>query len=162
MILAEILLKEEEEKKNILSLALPFLKKWEGYEKTIYKDIGGIETVGYGFTDPQILKKYANGISEKQAEVELANILLNNLHQIKKILSETKLNHHQLAALLSFTYNIGINAFQRSTLCKVIRANPNDKQGVTEQFLRWKYVNKQEVRGLLNRRKAEVDLYFGT
>jgi lysozyme len=91
----------------------------------------------------------------KTAEV----LLLNDLAKRSKVLQGLNLNQNQFDALLSFIYNVGIGAFNRSQLKKLIVANPND-EAIREQFMRWKKAGGKESQGLINRRKDEANLYF--
>ena len=45
-------------------------------------------------------------------------------------------NQVQYEACVSFTYNVGTNAFHTSTLLKKIQANPNDPT-IRDEFMRW-------------------------
>jgi lysozyme len=46
-----------------------------------------------------------------------------------------------------------------SHLRKKVNINPEDPT-IRAEFLRWKFSNGVVVKGLINRRKAEADLYF--
>lgn len=68
-------------------------------------------------------------------------------------------NENQVGALISFSYNVGIGAFEESTLLKKIKANAN-REEIEKQFMRWVYAGGKILRGLERRRKAEVKLFF--
>ena len=68
-------------------------------------------------------------------------------------------NENQIGALVCFAYNVGLRAFKGSTLLKRIKANAS-KQEIEKQFMRWIFGGGKVLRGLENRRKAEVQLYF--
>jgi lysozyme len=68
------------------------------------------------------------------------------------------LNNNELNALISFVYNVGINAFKASSLLRLLNSG-TDKKIVAEQFDRWIYDDGVKVKGLINRRKAEKDLF---
>jgi lysozyme len=70
-----------------------------------------------------------------------------------------KLNQNQFDAVSSLVYNIGIGAFENSTLLKKIRYNPNDPD-IRTQFGRWIYNDGKILDDLVKRRKEEADLYF--
>ena len=56
------------------------------------------------------------------------------------------------AALISFVYNVGSGAFERSTLRRKLNAgDPN----ACDELLRWVYAGGKKLRGLERRRKAE-------
>ena len=67
------------------------------------------------------------------------------------------LTDNQFDALVSFTYNLGADALQRSTLrCKVNRAQHQD---VPIEFMRWIWAGGKKLPGLIKRRLAEASLY---
>jgi lysozyme len=63
----------------------------------------------------------------------------------------------QVDALVSFTYNLGGGALQRSTLRRKI--NRKEHAEVPEQFMRWVWADGRKLKGLIRRREAEVMLY---
>ena len=63
----------------------------------------------------------------------------------------------QFDALVSFTYNLGCGALQRSTLRRKI--NREEHAEVPEQFMRWVWAGGRKLKGLVRRRAAESDLY---
>ena len=65
---------------------------------------------------------------------------------------------NQWAALISFTYNIGITRFRCSTLLK--KLNAKDRKGAVAEFMRWVHVGKKRLPGLVKRREAERDLFL--
>ena len=48
---------------------LALLKKYEGFKDTVYLDGKGIPTIGYGFTDPALVKR--GTISQADADARL-------------------------------------------------------------------------------------------
>ncbi len=69
------------------------------------------------------------------------------------------LTTNQWSALVSFVYNIGVSAFQRSTLLKKVNANPSDPT-IRDEFMKWNKANGAVLPGLTNRRRDEANLYF--
>jgi len=63
----------------------------------------------------------------------------------------------QFDALVSFTFNLGAGALQRSTLRRVV--NRGRHEDVPEQLMRWVKVQGRAMRGLVRRRRAEAGLY---
>jgi GH24 family phage-related lysozyme (muramidase)/uncharacterized Zn-binding protein involved in type VI secretion len=139
-----------------------FLKEKEGFRSQVYEDIAGHCTVGYGsllhkgacveadFT------KYASGITEEQAtelfEKELASFE-NTLNKNVKV----DLNQNQFDALVSFAFNVGGGNFRSSTLLKKLNAGEYGK--VKGQLNRWVNAGGKKSNGLVNRRKAEGELF---
>lgn len=134
------------------------VKKFEGLKLTPYKDSVGIATVGYGhvgLTPPPC--DGCTVISEFQAE----NMLDNDLeHVLSLIQSHIKVNvtDNQLAALLSFGFNLGPNALINSTLLKEL--NSGNMEVAADEFLKWTHAKGQVLPGLVIRRSAERKLFL--
>ena len=137
------------------------IKQYEGYSDRPYLCPAGIPTIGFGntyypngskvkLTDKQITREYANEMLQFVAD-NFANEVSKS---IKSIISQNQLN-----ALTSFAYNLGMTNFRNSTLLKKVNANPNDPT-IKEEFLKWNKSNGKILQGLINRRRAESNLYF--
>jgi len=72
------------------------------------------------------------------------------------------LTQNQFDALVSFVYNLGVEAFRTSTLLR--KLNNADYRGAAAEFKRWKNatVNGKltELAGLVRRRKSEEQLFL--
>lgn len=77
---------------------------------------------------------------------------------VKRVVN-VPLTDNQLAALSSFSYNIGQDAFTKSTLLKLLNAGYN-KPAVSSEFDKWIYAGGQVSTGLKNRRAAEKQLFL--
>jgi lysozyme len=139
---------------------LSLIKKHEGCKLTAYKCAAGVWTISYGNT------KYADGkavkegerITIKQAE-ELFAKVVNEFSYSVYFLCGEYVNQNQFDALTSFAYNVGIGAFKKSTLLKLVRANANNPL-IRNEFAKWNKAGGKVLKGLTNRRKEEADLYF--
>jgi lysozyme len=145
-----------------LSKALNFIKKAEGglYLKA-YQDSGGVWTIGYGSTydfDKQRKVQQNDIITAEQAQKWLEITTSKDAAEIKNLV-KVPLNNNELNALISFVYNVGINAFRASSLLRLLNSG-TDKKIVAEQFDRWIYDDGVKVKGLINRRKAEKNLFL--
>lgn len=69
------------------------------------------------------------------------------------------LHQHEYDAAVLLAYNIGGDAFCKSTVVK--RWNAGDYAGGCEAFLMWNKAGGRVVRGLVNRREAERRLCLG-
>ena len=67
--------------------------------------------------------------------------------------------NNQLLAMASFTYNLGEDAFAKSTLLKLLNEGQN-KDIVAKQFDRWVYAGGKVNNGLVKRRNAEKQLFL--
>jgi len=149
-------------KAGSLSSALSFIKKAEGglYLKA-YLDSGGVPTIGWGSTydfDKQRKVQMGDIITEAQAQKWLDMETSQNAMDIKALV-KVPLNNNQLNALISFVYNVGINGFKASSMLRLLNSGA-DKNTVAAQFDRWVFDNGVKVKGLINRRKAEKDLFL--
>jgi lysozyme len=67
------------------------------------------------------------------------------------------LTDNQFAALVSFTFNLGEGALQKSTLLKLL--NAGDYNSVPSELQKWVKAGGQTLAGLVKRRMAEADLW---
>lgn len=133
--------------------ALDLIKKFEGCSLRAYKDSGGVWTIGYGSTDRVTPDET---ITPTEAERRLEDRLEAIEKEIDPMI-KFPLSQRQMGACLSLTYNIGVKAFSRSTVLRMINMAKLDEVG--KSFLLWTYVKGQFCEGLLNRRRAEKDLF---
>jgi len=136
------------------------IKRFEGCRLKAYKCPAGVWTIGYGTI------RYPDGKPVKEGE-EISLYRAESLltYDVNKFALQIKVNvnQNQFDALVSFCYNLGIGAFNSSTLKKKVIANPGDLS-IREEFMKWNKARVKgvltELKGLTNRRKAEADLYF--
>jgi lysozyme len=139
------------------SNCIDLIKKFEGLFLKSYLCPAGVPTIGYGSTMWNDSKKVKIGevITLEGAE----KLLMWELEKKSVCLQKLNLNQNQFDSLLSFIYNVGVGAFTKSTLLKIIKVNPNDAK-VREQFMRWVNKGSSFEKGLTRRRTAEANLYF--
>lgn len=145
---------------NILTSikGIELIKSFEGFEKNIYKDIVGYETIGYGHLIKKNEKnKFLNGINKKQGHKLLIDDIKKFEMYVKKYVNVT-LNINQFSALVSFCYNLGPGALKCSTLLKKI--NRGEFKSAANEFERWIYAGGVKINGLLRRRRAEKKLFM--
>jgi lysozyme len=140
--------------------ALRIIKQFEGLRLTAYQCSAGVWTIGYGSTF------YPDGAKVRQGEkitVEKADYMLKytvSLFAVKvSELIKSKVNQNQFDALVSFAYNVGAGALQKSTLLRKVNENPNDPS-IEIEFLKWDKAKGKRLPGLTKRRQQEADLYF--
>jgi len=141
--------------------ALNLIKKFEGLELTSYPDTGGIWTIGFGATinkDTGQAIKPGDKIDLATAERWLKMDVAERENKIKGLI-KVPVTANMMAALTSLVYNIGISAFSKSTLLRLLNSG-SDKKLVADQFLRWNKAQGKEVKGLTNRRKLERELFL--
>ncbi|WP_418513713.1 lysozyme [Corallibacter sp.] len=150
---------------EVSNKGLNLIKKNEGFRNHVYKDVAGIPTIGYGNTyyineDGSITKVTMNDspITLKEGEELLKHIVKGYEDGVNRMVT-SKINQNQFDALVSFVYNVGISAFENSTLLKRINNNPLDED-IKYQFSRWNKSKGKVLKGLTKRRNEETYLYF--
>lgn len=132
---------------------LDLIKHFESLQLKAYKCSANVWTIGYGHTKNV---KEGDRISQDQANC----FLMQDLYSVERAivrLVKVKINQNQFDALCSLIFNIGISAFNKSTL--LAKLNNGDYVGAAEQFRRWNKVNNVVMAGLVRRRQAEEDLF---
>lgn len=140
-----------------ISLAgLAHLKQFEGLRLQPYKDVAGLWTIGYG----HLLKagEWWDSITEEFATRLLAQDV-GTAEDAVNALVKVPLSQPQFDALVSFVYNVGVGAFRRSTLLRLL--NAGDYAGAAAQLPLWRKAGGKIVQGLVNRRAQEVAMFNG-
>jgi len=151
------------------SRGLAYIKALEGLSLKPYDDQTGKAitswvagaTIGYGhLITKSDWTKYQNGLSEKQAETLLKSDLAPFIKAVKTAINVDILPH-QFDALVMLAFNIGRAAFANSSVVKLI----NDPRAATghmnleSAWMAWTKSQGKVMQGLVNRRKAEWNLY---
>lgn len=137
------------------------IAKFEGLRLKAYLDTGLVPTIGYGSTKNPftgVPVKMGDQISKATALEWLKKEIEQRQVAIRKLV-KVPITSNQLASITSLAYNIGLGAFQRSSLLRLLNSKAPIKD-VADQFLRWNKVNGQVVRGLTKRRELERDLFL--
>ena len=154
--------KEERWTPAWLKLALKIIKKFEGCRLEAYQCPAGVWTIGYGttqFLDSPV--KRGDTISARWAEDLLRGDVKRFGAGVMKLLpGSTDWPPHQIAALTSFAYNVGLGALEDSTLRKRLLADTDPRQTIVkEELLKWVHAGNDVLIGLLKRREAEIELF---
>jgi lysozyme len=138
---------------------LNLVKSFEGLRLKAYLDIVGVPTIGYGCTHGVTKEDVARGRSI--TEQEAVDMLMTELAKFEAGVEgcvTIPINDNQFSALVSFSYNVGTSALQKSTLLRLL--NAGDVPGAAGQFARWNKAGGKEVAGLTRRRLAEQTLFL--
>jgi lysozyme len=139
-----------------------FIGHFEGFRGQLYNDAVGHCTIGYGHlvhhgncngSEPAEFKK---GLSQAEAVTLLerdAQIAADAVHRSVRV----HLNQAQFDALVSFTFNLGVCAFEGSTLLKDL--NAGNYAAVPGQLRQWTHAGGKVLPGLVTRRNAEAELF---
>jgi lysozyme len=148
----------------VFPFCMPIIKQFEGFRTAPYLDSVGVATIGYGtilYSDGAKVTMKDPACTDAEATSWLSHEMSLKSKQIAPLLKKPA-TLHQAAAMLSLTYNIGLGAFQGSTVLR--KFNAGDIPGAADAFLMWDKgtVNGQKVviPGLHNRRVQERTLFL--
>jgi lysozyme len=147
---------------------LAFLAENEGEIDHVYRDAGGLKTLGIGhlLTKTELSTgkicinglqvDYSNGITHQQS-LDLLDQDVSPAETCVNHFVTTTLNQDQFDALVSFTFNCGVGAFQSSTLLK--KVNASLFTDVPAQLMLWTKAGGKTCDGLITRRSNECKLW---
>ena len=137
------------------------IQYFEGFVARAYPDANGF-SIGFGtnLNTPELLAKY------KQPDVtitrdEAALLMMGKIGQIEDAFTKVitvPLTQNQYDALASFTYNMGIGAFEGSTMLKLL--NQKNYQAAADEFPKWSFLQGKQSPGLLSRRNQERTIFL--
>ena len=140
--------------KKIGKAGLDLIKSFEGLKLASYICPAGILTIGYGSTGHHVTP--GKVITEAQAE-QLLKDDLDRFEAAVTRLVTVPLTQNQYDALVSFAFNVGISALERSTLLKRVNAKLFDQ--ARAEFGKWNRGGGRVLAGLTRRRAAEAALF---
>ena len=138
------------------------IKEFEGLRLEAYKCPAGIATIGYGTThyiDSPV--RMGDKITEQQADELLSNDIeaLFGPGVFHLIPSARTWRAEQVAAIISFAYNVGLSALEDSTLRKRLNAGEPLCKTVQEELPKWVHAGEAVLPGLERRRAAEIEMF---
>lgn len=140
---------------QINELGLDIIRESESLELEAYVCPAGVLTIGYGHTGPDVY--HGQFITEAQANELLAQDVAFAEHGVLN-LAPPDLTSNQFSALVSFVFNVGVGAFENSTMLRKLSAG--DDQGAANEFPRWNKSRGRVLNGLVRRRAAEQELFL--
>jgi len=142
--------------RHITQEGLDLIKHFEGFSTTVYTCPAGYATIGYGhlITKNESFKT----IKENEAQELLRSDAETAERAVLRYI-DVPLTGGQFDALVSFTFNLGSGALQRSTLRRRVNSQAHDE--VPDQFNRWVWAGGRKLNGLIVRRRMEAVLYAG-
>ena len=143
--------------RHITEKGLGIIKKFEGFSPTVYICPAGYPTIGYGHVvKPHEREQFANDITPEQAEILLRQDVQTAERAVLRLIT-VPLTDGQFDALVSFTFNLGAGALQRSTLRRNV--NRGDYAAVPAEFRKWVWAGGRKLEGLVRRREVELIHY---
>jgi len=145
---------------SVNQATIDLIKRFEGCKLTAYQDIVGVYTIGFGTTAAAglgITPVKGMTITQDRAE-DLLRMGVDKFAATVDALITAKVNANQFGACVSLAYNIGPNAFAKSTVLRELNANNMDK--AAHAFQMWNKAGGVVSKGLVRRREAERQLFL--
>ena len=142
--------------------AIILIKHHEGVRNKPYKCPAGLWTVGVGHLigDGKSLPAEWNKTFTQE---EIDGILKRDLSRfelgVSKMLPNVQLKQCEFDALVSFSFNLGLGTFQRSTIRQALLRG--DKTTAMESLVKYCKAGGKILKGLQNRRLDERRLFEG-
>lgn len=132
---------------------IELIKRFEGFADVAYLCSAGVLTLGWGHTKGV---KRGDTCTEEQATEWLRQDLVSAERSVSRLITRPLLQN-QFDALVSFTFNLGGGALQRSTLRQ--KVNRMEDEAAAGEFLKWNRAGGKVLRGLVLRRQAEAEMF---
>ena len=156
---------------SVSKRGLDLIKGFEGFKDDAYKCSAGKWTVGYGTTSYPCGTPVSRGdsCSLDQANTWLLDYIQKDHQEILKfcIKHRIKLQYQEMDALLSFSYNLGVDRVvnEKSSMSRALMSR--NRESIAEAFLLynkctvgvWPNRRKIVMKGLDRRRRAEYKLF---
>lgn len=135
---------------NISTVGLDLIKRFEGLRLKAYKAVSTEKyyTIGYGHYGSDV--KEGMVITQQQADEYLKKDVASAVSAVNN--TNLILNQFQFDALVSFTFNCG-----KANLTRLIKNRTLDK--ISDALLLYNKSGGKVLQGLVNRRKAEKELF---
>ena len=151
---------------KISDKGLRLIQEFESFEATPYLDSARVWTIGYGSTyypNGKKVTKFDKPINRIYAETIQRNVIKNDFEPVinellKNEIEKGFITQNMYDAILSLTYNIGVNGFKKSSVLRWLKQG--DKENASNVFLLWNKAGGKVLRGLVNRRKKERELFL--
>ena len=132
------------------------IKHFEGYREKPYKCSAGYYTVGVGHLithDPVLPSSWNRTFSPGEIDDLLRKDLRRFELGVLRLLGTVQPNQSEFDALVSFSFNLGLGCFQRSTVRSAFIRGDKKRSG--EVLLKYRRAGGRILSGLVRRRQAE-------
>jgi GH24 family phage-related lysozyme (muramidase) len=146
-----------------LAPARAIVREFEGCKLQSYLCPAGVWTIGWGSTTigGKVVRE-GQSITQAQADAQLDADLERFYDALARAIPAVAgWPGNRAAALVSWTYNVGVGAMQDSTLRRRLLAGEEPALVVPAELPRWNKADGRELAGLTRRRAAEVALFVG-
>ena len=122
-----------------------------------YRCPAGVLTIGFGHVIRPGEAFPTEGITREEGVALLKRDVIGTAQAVLRLIT-VPLTDGQFDALVSFTFNLGSGALQRSTLRRKI--NRCEYGEAAPEFRKWVWAGGRKLPGLIRRREAEVAQYL--
>ena len=142
-----------------------FVAHWEGFRECAYHDVAGYPTIGYGRKLSNVRWTDLSQFPDTTKEAEADHLLIPKFKAGVERIITMRLEPDEETALVSFAYNLGLGSLAKLEPFVAEYQRTGGGLKLMLEWLDWCKATiggrKQVVEGLLNRRRAEVALFFG-
>ena len=141
---------------NTSEKGLALIKYFEGVRAKPYKCPAGYWTVGVGHLitrSAELPDSWNRELEPNEIDEILKKDLVKFENGVLRLLHPKQPNQSEFDAFVSFSFNLGLGCFQRSTVRSAFKRG--DKKRAGEVLLKYCYAGGRKLKGLIRRRIAE-------
>ena len=141
---------------NTSEKGLALIKYFEGVRAKPYKCPAGYWTVGVGHLitrSSELPDSWDRELKPNEINEILKKDLVKFENGVLRLLHPKQPTQFEFDALVSFSFNLGLGCFQRSTVRSAFKRG--DKKRAGEVLLKYCYAGGRKLKGLIRRRIAE-------
>ena len=141
---------------NTSEKGLALIKYFEGVRAKPYKCPAGYWTVGVGHLitrSAELPDSWNRELEPNEIDEILKKDLIKFENGVLRLLHPKQPTQSEFDALVSFSFNLGLGCFQRSTVRSAFKRD--DKKRAGEVLLKYCYAGGRKLKGLIRRRIAE-------
>jgi lysozyme len=153
-------------RRGLTDAGLNFIAGWEGFVPYAYNDPAGHATAGFGHlihlgnVTVADAERYGSRAHPKLSRAEGLALLRRDANDaVRSVRSHVKVpvNRFEFNARVSLRFNIGASGFAHSSVVRELNSGHRARAGAS--FLLWSRAGGHTLAGLLNRRRAERQLF---
>jgi len=141
---------------NTSEKGITLIKYFEGVHTSPYRCPAGYWTIGVGHLisyDDKLHSSWDRTLSNDEVDNLLKNDLTKYENGVTRLLHPKQPTQSEFDAFVSFSFNLGLGCFQRSTVRSAFKRG--DKKRAGEVLLKYCYAGGRKLKGLIRRRIAE-------
>ena len=136
---------------------IDLIKRYEGFSAKAYFCPAGVLTIGHGHVLSDTPANRRRTVTSAEAEEYLISDVRIAERAVHRLIT-APLTQGQFDAVVSFTFNLGSGALQRSGLRR--KLNREEYDDATLEFRKWVYAGGRRLPGLIKRRAAEAERFL--